>query len=484
MRRSSVLLASLVLVACVTPRPSPPSDAVAPMARAGEEIDDASIASALDRAGPNRAEIERYLARYASDEDVQKRLAARWLVANMPGHGFTRISLMRPDGTIVPFDVSEHRNLAEAQAELDRLGKESGPLSFRVERFDEDLRTLSADDLIANQELAFASWRAAPWAASISFATFLEHILPYRGSSEPFDPTWRPEARERLAPTLAGLAASLGRDPTLDEAAPATLKAAKKWVKFRPLYYLHPTDQSWSEMAASKAGRCEDQSNAAVYAARSVATVVAGDFTPFWADRDNNHAWEVVLDEHGAGSVHLAHRPAKVFRRTFGAQPGSLGSLLRPGERAVDGLAERGVLDVTSQYVSTSDIGVSVGRPPGNERFAYLCVFNGGAWHAVHFALVEGGDARFADMGREVLYLPAWRADNGVAAASAPFLLHADGSRTDLCGGGRRQLVDLPLPEAGRSLDVWSTDTGGWTPVSLPAPADGGVNVSIELEEG
>lgn len=87
MRPLGVLLASLALVACASQRPTPQAGADPRVAVAGQEIDDASIASALARAGPNRPEIERYLARYANDGDPQRRLAARWLVANPPERG-------------------------------------------------------------------------------------------------------------------------------------------------------------------------------------------------------------------------------------------------------------------------------------------------------------------------------------------------------------------------------------------------------------
>lgn len=473
MRWIALLLAAIALVACATP-PALPT-----VARAGEEVDDARVDAALVRAGPNRAEIERYLARYESGSDPESRFAARWLVANMPGHGFAKMALKRKDGSVVPFEATDHPNLVAAQAALDDLATREGSLSFGLDAFTEDLRVISADELIANHEQAFASWRTAPWSSSISFPTFLEHILPYRASNEPLDLSWRAQAKERLVASLADLQHDLGRDPTLAEATRAALKASKKWVKFRQLYYLHPTDQSWGEMLLSKAGRCEDQTNVSIFAARSIATVVAGDFTPYWADRDNNHAWDVVLDEHGIGSARLAHRPAKVYRKTFSAQPGSLGSLRRPGDRVPGGIAEPGLLDVTRQYVDTSDVTIRVGVPPADQRFAYLCVFNGGAWRPVHHALVEGGTARFTDMGRGVLYLPAWLGAEGIVGAANPFLLGADGTRTELAPVGRRERIDLPAEYAACELLVWSAGESDWRPVGTP-DAQG----EIELDPG
>ena len=472
MRVMGLLLLALMLPACTAPSSAPPDDS------ASEMTSDDALAAALERAGTNRPEIERYLAHYERDADVERRLAARWVVANMPGHGFAKMALKRADGSIVPFEATDHPNLAAAQARLDDLAANEGALSFGLEQFTEDLRVMSAEQLIDNHERAFASWRTAPWSGSIRFSTFLEHILPYRGSGEALDLSWRAEANERLAPALAALRADLGRDPTLAEATRAALKASKKWVKFRQLYYLHPTDLSWSEMKSSKEGRCEDQSNAAVFAARSIGTVVAGDFTPYWADRDNNHAWEVVLDADGVGSARLAHRPAKVYRRMFGVQPASLGAMRRPGEPIPSGLGERNLLDVTRQYVDVADVTIELGPPPKGDRFAYLCVFNAGAWRPVHHAIVESsahaetGIARFSDMGCNVLYLPAWHSQDGIIAAGAPFILGADGSRTTLGPGAAHQTPGLETvsleASAGQELHVWSCELGQWT--TLPCP--------------
>jgi hypothetical protein len=343
---TATMAAVAATVGCAAPPGAWPAEpdaatAVAPQGRAPEDkatgkatgaATDEAIQGSLERAGPNRPEIERYLDRYENHADADQRLASRWLVANMPGHGFALMALQRPDRTRVDFEATDHPNLAAAQAELDALVEREGPLRFGLERFTEDLTVITAEELITNHEQAFASWRSAPWSSSVSLPTFLEHILPYRGSSEPVDIAWRAEANARLAPALAALRASLDREPTLAEATQAARKAAKKWVRFRQLFYLHPTDQSWSELMRSTAGRCEDQSNVAVFAARSIAAVVAGDFTPYWADRDNNHAWEVALDANGKGSATLAHRPAKVYRRMFGIQPNSLGAMRAPGE--------------------------------------------------------------------------------------------------------------------------------------------------------
>jgi sugar/nucleoside kinase (ribokinase family) len=62
---------------------------------------DSRIVQALDSAKGNRHEIELFLANYASSGDHEKADAARWLVANMDGHGFAVMTLIDKEGACV-----------------------------------------------------------------------------------------------------------------------------------------------------------------------------------------------------------------------------------------------------------------------------------------------------------------------------------------------------------------------------------------------
>ncbi|MFO0828898.1 MAG: hypothetical protein U0572_12220 [Phycisphaerales bacterium] len=468
---ASLVVTCLTLVGSAPPAPTGVERSAPPTTMV---VSDAEVSAALDLAGANRGELERFLGRYdydgghATDVDVEKRDAARWLVANMPGHGFAVISLETADGTVVPFDATEHRNLADAKAALRTLERERGPLDFRRERFVADVATITADQLIGNHELAFATRRHDAWAAQLDFRSFCEFVLPYRGSEEALDPRWRAEATELVAPVLASLRGVHGdqeaapREPELDDVVRAVRKAAKSWVKFRQLYYLHPTDQNWTEMRTSREGRCEDQTNMVVFAARAAGVVVADDFTPFWADRDNNHAWDVALDANGRGSTKLAHRAAKVYRRVYGRQPDAVGGMREPGERMPSGLAANNVLDVTAQYVPVTDVALTLVPPPG-QRFAYLCVFNGGEWRAVAGVIVRDGAVTFHDVGRDALYLPAWFDGGAMVPAGAPFRLTADGERRAFEESARRGSIVLATrsPNDAQASESTAGDSSG-----------------------
>jgi hypothetical protein len=390
---------------------------------------DARIDDALKKAGANRGEIAAFLARYDAGADREKRSAARWLVANMDGHGYAVLELADAKGTRIPFDALDHPNLAKAKEALDALEHAHPVADFAKVRFDSDLEKASAVFLSTHLDEAFDAWRTMPWAKSIRFEVFREFILPYRGSNEPLG-LWRAPARARLAELVA---ANKGESDVraFGEKARA---AVHPWVGFSDLFYLHPTDQGYDEMCARKLGRCEDITNMISFGMRSVAAMCASDYTPWWADRDNNHAWEVVLDAEGRGRAGLSNRCAKVYRKTFAIQPCSLAMQKRDDEEVPRWLSSSHYIDVTEQYLPVTDAVVTLAPVPAGQRFAYLAVFNGGEWRPIQWARIEGGRASFRAMGRDICYLPMVHAGGRDMPAAAPFILDKEGRMHPLGG--------------------------------------------------
>lgn len=420
---------------------------------------DTRIKKALELAGENRAEIARFLANYEKSGDAQKFDAARWLVANMDGHGFARIELCDKDNKPLGFDALAYANLGEAQARLDEIGNSHPDADFRKISFESDLEHASADFLIAHLEGAFDAWRSLPWAKSISYEAFREHILPYRGSNEPLD-LWRAPASKRLETLVTELRASSEKDVrVIGERVRSTVHP---WVAFSDLYYVHPTDQSYTEMTEDKRGRCEDITNMVSFGMRSVATMCASDYTPWWAASDNNHAWEVVLDEQGRGRAGLAGRAAKVYRKTFAHQESSLGAIKQEKETVPRWLSGTHYIDVTAEYQPVSAVTVRLEKPPEGQRFAYLAVFNGGAWRPIHWGHIVdapgiGTNVAFSALGRNICYLPMYHIDGVDVPASAPFILDADGIPHTLKAS---EAADVTLVASTTKPDIQDPDTG------------------------
>ncbi|MHC4208896.1 MAG: hypothetical protein ACYSWT_04185 [Planctomycetota bacterium] len=440
------------------------------------------VEEALAKAGENRAQLDQVLEHYRRQADPLKLEAAEFLIANMDGHGYIVHGFFDEEGNEVEFDALDHANFKEALAAFDALEAEHGTIDYERKRFEPDLETITAGFLIENIDLAFQAWREKPWASQITFEAFCEYILPYRGSNEPIE-SWRPVCVKRLAHLTGEL-----EDPEDLAAAGRAVRAeAGRWVGFNEIYYLHPTDQGFTEMLEARLGRCEDISNMLSYAFRASAVMSATDYTPYWADRDNNHAWEVLLDSAGRGRAGLSHRAAKIYRKTFSIQRDSLGAVKTEDEKVPRWLAGRNYRDVTPDYMQTTDVPVRliVDRPEG-ARFAYLCVFNGGEWKAIHWSPIEGEHATFTDMGRRIAYLPAYYVDEEPVPAAEPFILTADGEVLILDGtpGGT---IDIEIAEDGEptirvkpgiayELFVWQ---GDWDSVGRRT-ADAGQAATFE----
>jgi transglutaminase superfamily protein len=442
--RRTLLLAPLILcTACSSDPPAP-------------------IEESLLLADSNRTELEMVLGHYRRLRDPQKLEAAKFLIANMSVHGAVRFELVDGSGAQLGFDARRFRTLDRAQAELDRIEALHPGAEFQRTRFDRDVEQITSEYLIENIELAFEAWQTRPWAQDLSFEVFKNFVLPYRGSNEPLS-RWRPECMAKWADLQRRL-----DDPTdAAEAGRIVREEVDEWIRFSDLYYLHPTDQSFTEMRRSGVGRCEDISNMAGFAMRANAIPVATDFTPWWANRDNNHAWEVVLDKDGNGTAALSNRAAKVYRKTFAVQSNTLAAHLPAGTPAPRWLDRTDYLDVTQQYVETTDVELTLaGRE--SDAAAYLCVFNGGEWRAISGSLTAAdGAVRFPAMGREVCYLPAWFRDDELVPAAAPFLLNADGTLTTLAPRDATEEILLhaagpvtPDADTGRDRPAISIESG------------------------
>ncbi|MFM8386813.1 MAG: transglutaminase domain-containing protein [Planctomycetia bacterium] len=416
----------------------------------------APVEAALQEAKGNRAELERFLAHAAATHDADWLRAARHLVAHMPGKGYIITSLKDARGNVIPYDPLAYPAFEQSLQAYEALEKQHGAIDFARDRIVLDVETLTAAYLVEHVEGALSAWRSTPEARRPNLATFLEYILPYRGSEEPAEP-WMKAMRERFGAT-PDVGGDLADPDVVWRFANADVGTR---ITFNERYYLHPTDQGYEEMSRTRQGRCEDMTNLTTYAARALGLATAADYTPWWAHSDNNHAWNVLLDVQGRGRDPAQAHAAKVFRKTWSIQRDSLPFLLPPGREAPTRfLGAKACIDVTDQYGPTSDVRVLLDPAVAwAERFAYLCVFNGGEWKPIHWAapgqVRDGSLAVFTNMGRGgtrgILYLPAVHDGKEVKAAAAPLLLHPDGSTAALAGEAapvRAWLADTSPPQA------------------------------------
>jgi hypothetical protein len=422
---------------------------------------------ALEKAGDNRTELEAVLAHY--QEGSQKYAAACFLIENMPGHNYAELVFFDPEDARVDFDSLSYENYDAASAAMSAIEKERGELHYGRGNTIEDTQTISSSYLIENIDLSFLGWKTNPWSKELSFEDFCEYVLPYRGSNEPIE-HWRGELMEQFA----GLADEMENPTDPKEAGRLLEQKANAIIGFDPIFYLHPTDQGFAEMKWRGLGRCEDITNMQIYARRAGGVAVASDYTPYWAKSGNNHAWSVVIGANGKGYAPISGVAGKVYRKTFSEQLDSLGAKLQEGEKAPRWLKGKYYKDVTESYVSTSDVTVALRGDIGEDRFAYLCVFNSGHWKAIQWGELQKTSVMFKDMGRDIVYLPSFFRDDELVPAGTPFVLEKDGTI---------RFVAV----AGEDVSVTAKDTTGsrvalkeWTDESVTLPLKDGEKYELK----
>lgn len=397
------------------------------------------VLETLDEAGDNQKELLKVLYHYKNDP--QKLEAASFLIAYMPDHGYANVALVDSLGEKVPLNVMDFETAQEVQTHIDFLEKELGELQYKLIEKREDEKTITADYLINDIDLAFHAYETLPWTKQYSWEDFKEYILPYRGSTEPIS-NWRRYFWEEFADL---------RDSTNDALELAFLvnDRARKLFTFKDVFYYHPADQGLEDMLKNGYGRCEDMTNFAIYAMRANGLAITSDYTPYWPDRSNNHAWNSIVlpdgevipfmgSEANPGSYNLQDRIAKVYRKLFSQEKGTLEQLMPDSLKAPPWLGYSNFRDVTNKYVNVSDVKVNVDT---EELFLYIAVYNDNKWNPIHWGeVVDNNSVTFTAMGRDIAYLPVSyevvdtivvddeeKPQYEVIPAAAPFILTTEG---------------------------------------------------------
>lgn len=397
------------------------------------------IQSVLEKAGDNRPELEKVIAHYEEVGDQQKLDAALYLIGNMEEHCYVTYRMFDTSGVDVDFNVLDYPDYDSLISYINSVEKERGELDYERKEKILDIETIKADYLIGMIDNAFLAWQEKPWAKNYSFDVFLKYILPYRGSNEPLD-----EWRTYFLDLYKDLPAKMKSPEDPIEAAALINDDLKSWFKFDARYYLHPTDQGLPEMMDTKMGRCEDITNLTIYALRANGLPITSDYTPYWANTGNNHAWNAIVQPDGKvipfmgaeanpGEYKLYHQAAKVYRKSFGLNPENLIFQERKQEAIPGWLRGKTYLDVTEDYVDTTSVTYTFESAiPDSVDIAYLCVFNSGAWKPIDWARIENGSATFKKIGCGIACLIGLYINEEIEPYSDPILLGDDGALTFL----------------------------------------------------
>jgi hypothetical protein len=154
---------------------------------------------------------------------------------------------------------------------------------------DNDLKSLKADFLLLNCELAYKARAEAPWGKDIPEDIFLNDVLPYANVDETRD-AWRKEFFDLCMPIAKTC-------KTAGEAAHKINGELFKTLKVKYSTERRAPNQSPKESIEQGKASCTGLSIVLSDACRAVCVPARLVGTPLWANKRGNHTWVEVWDK-------------------------------------------------------------------------------------------------------------------------------------------------------------------------------------------
>lgn len=353
--------------------------------------------SVLKMAGDNAKELEMILRHYENDEE--KYNAALFLIHNMPDY----YSLVGEE--LDKFKMA--LGSADSCGVLDSITYNKWiHFSPHLLKKSFDIRTVSADYLIKNIDLAFTAWKKRPWAKSISFDEFCNFILPYRINDEVMD-NWREIYYNRYSFLLDSV--YTGND--IVKAVKTICEYIQKEDPYRFTWVFDYPHLGGEYLLNNRVGKCKDACDFIVYVLRALGIPVACDYYAYNSETRNSHIWNVIKDSNGKwlpfafpytvpqrGNLYIdSRRPSVIYRQYFGKQNKDKGLYIPQN------LIHEHSKKVSDNYFSTTlrietkkyDIG----------DCALLGLFNNHGWIPIDYAMNKNGIAIFKNIGPNQIYI-------------------------------------------------------------------------------
>lgn len=391
----------------------------------------------LKRAGKNRIELEKVLTHYAHDDDTLKYKAAEFLILHMEAQesdSGTRLEQVLPylrmmDGMSAPRanQFMDSVNIVLSQQKVKRKSIHTP-----------DIEVITADFLIENIDQAFEAWRNAPWFDQIDFNTFCNYILPYKSGRGQIQ-SWRQTYRDSLEQyALAGMQS--GNMQTVKDSVLSNTRP-----KFRFISNLAMGEDIGAiDLLQTKAGQCYQWAHTANHALRTFGIPSVLIYAPQWATFPAGHAWNGIVDsndrvipyaiEYNVVSqfypMTWPYKSAKLYMLPYAKNEQSF-AMQVSGRDDVDVpeyLVDPRIVDVTAQMIPVVDVSVTIKyQPPQQQEFLFLCVFGRSELNAIDWSRIDGDQAVFNDVGKDVVYVPAFYLDEKYYPASDPIVISYDG---------------------------------------------------------
>lgn len=389
----------------------------------------------------NQNRFDDVISYYGNLRDTLKQKAARFLIENM----FYHKSVVNPVYDQYYSEIASINNRMQYPVCIDEYAKLYEQLkqpSIDETSLLSDVDAIDPQTLIAHIDAAFEDWKNGLWAQHLSFDDFCEYLLPYRVSSEKYEP-WRQELREDYLHYTDNITECDDQRNQPYWAACKVNDALRK-LRFHNQKLLPQLRIDWpvSVLRKIRMGECYDYAKLTTYVMRACGIPVSLDFTPQWPDRAHAHHWNALLDNTGYSMPFMGaesnpgypskqgRRMAKVYRYTFAYQPQSLyAQNVSVGQTIPPILSNPFVKDVSREYFKGKTVNVKVNGAHPKDTFVYIAVFNNKDWIPVDFARVRNDStATFSNLGTDIAYMPVYWGRNGSTPAGNVFLLDKNGT--------------------------------------------------------
>lgn len=393
------------------------------------------VEDALKLAGENRVELQQVLDHYQATGETEKLKAACFLIGNLDDKYAVGIEYPGKYDPVFSYFQSLWQkrlfptsNSVFVKAKVDSLFTASGGFNRDEFKIIPDIKTIKADYLIQNIDLAFAIRDSVPWGHQFSFDQFCEYVLAFRFSHEPIE-NWRRYYYEKYL---------LLRDTIRHDSCyylAAGLHKNIERVRSLSLISVYPFDFTIDQLETGRVGVCKHITTYTAQLMRAAGIPTAIDYTPAWGDQGGSHSWNTIQLENGKmfhyeGSSlkfgqDLVYRVAKIYRKTFGRQETSSG---RHEDEIPVSIRNDHMIDVTPEYTETFNIKVPLTySAPVRKKYAIICSHNNKTWTPQNWGEIKKGKALFRNMGQGNLYISMYYDNRELVSASEPFILDENG---------------------------------------------------------
>lgn len=431
-----------------------------------QSLEDKNVALALKLAQNNRNELEKVLLHFSTyKSDKLKLKAARFLIANMPGHSsyqgeqldYYRLLIYNTPKPISKITFSS-------------LWQQSKDSISSTVRLIEDVRIIKADYLISHINEAFNSWKEAPWNSEISFTDFCNYILPYRIENESLTKCWIDSLRKCYLPMIKGV-------KDVNKAYAIIMQNVSK--EFRSTKTSCPYTSDILTLSIQKAGTCLDECILKGAILRALAIPVCYDYVTQWSNYSHlGHSW-ISLIRHG--NVYTL-QPEDSVAKCSTTLPESVmkleGTIERNYKYRIDTLKKANKVyrkyfnsniseDISQHYGMNTDIEMNV---TSNNDTIFLCSFEtGNDWKPICETKSKNGQCKFKNVGIHNVYILMQQGDMDMKPISAPFILN-ENEKIQMLVPDTSQIEKITLerkyPLFANWYNQWNKMIGGHIEVS------------------